>query len=256
MATRNIIEIDEEKCDGCGNCVIACAEGALEIRDGKAKIIKEIYCDGLGACVGDCPQDALRVVMKKAEPFDEEAMEEHLKTLRERQSEERRASDAAGCPGGKLVSFQQRVSAEETQEGDAPASELRNWPVQIHLLPVDAPFFDRADLLVAADCVPFAMGGFHQRLLNGKILAIGCPKLDNTEAYLDKLAQIFANNDIQSITIGYMEVPCCAGLLHVVHKALEASGKAIPVNTVKVSVQGQELPQERQGEDSRVESQS
>lgn len=251
MTMRNIVEIDEEKCDGCGNCIIACAEGALEIRDGKARIIKDMYCDGLGACLGDCPQDALKIVMKEVEPFDEKAVEEHLKTLKEKQKEEISVEAAAGCPGAKLVSFRQGAV---TREGDTPASELRNWPVQIHLIPPTAPFFEGADLLIAADCLPFAMAGFHHSLLQGKILAVGCPKLDDAEAYVDKFTQIFASNDIKSITIGYMEVPCCAGLLHVVRKALEASGKPIPVSTVKVSVQGQELPQDTEPESPQIRS--
>ena len=251
MAMRNIVEIDEEKCDGCGLCVIECAEGALEIRDGKAKIIKDLYCDGLGACIGECPQEALKIVMKEADPFDEEAMEEHLKSLRGEQTQESPPELEAGCPGAKLVQFQSQPTAAPIQEGEAPASALRNWPLQIHLLPVSAPFFNGAELLIAADCVPFAMGGFHSQLLQGKILAIGCPKLDDTGFYIDKLSQIFANNEIKSITIGYMEVPCCAGLLHVVHKALEGSGKEIPVDTVKVSVRG-ELLQEQEEDDSRA----
>ena len=255
MAMRNIVEIDEEKCDGCGLCVIECAEGALEIRDGKAKIIKEMYCDGLGACIGECPQEALTIVKKEADPFDEEAMEEHLKTLRGKQAQESPVELEAGCPGAKLVHLQSQPAAAPLQEGEAPVSALRNWPVQIHLLPVSAPFFNGAELLIAADCVPFAMGGFHAQLLQGKILAIGCPKLDDTGFYIEKLSQIFANNDIKSITIGYMEVPCCAGLLHVVHKALEAGGKAIPVDTVKVSVRGEVLQEEEQ-DDSRVGSSS
>ncbi len=255
MGMRNIVEIDEEKCDGCGLCVIECAEGALEIRDGKAKIIKEMYCDGLGACIGECPQEALTIVKKEADPFDEEAMAEHLKKLRGKQTQEAPCELEAGCPGAKLVHLQAQPSAAPLQEGEAPVSALQNWPVQIHLLPVSAPFFKGAELLIAADCVPFAMGGFHSQLLHGKILAIGCPKLDDTGFYIDKLSQIFANNEIKSITIGYMEVPCCAGLLHVVHKALEASGKAIPVDTVKVSVRG-ELLQEHQQDDSRVGSSS
>ena len=253
MTMRNIVEIDEEKCDGCGNCIIACAEGALEIRDGKARIIKDMYCDGLGACIGDCPQDALKIVMKEVEPFDEQAVEEHLKTLKEKQKKEPSLDGAAACPGAKLVSFRRGAVAHE---GDTSVSALRNWPVQIHLIPPTAPFFDGADLLIAADCLPFAMAGFHQSLLQGKILAVGCPKLDDTEAYVDKFTQIFAHNDIQSITIGYMEVPCCAGLLHVVSKALQASGKPIPVNTVKVSVQGQELPQESEQESPQIKSQT
>jgi Pyruvate/2-oxoacid:ferredoxin oxidoreductase delta subunit len=248
MATRNIVEIDEDKCDGCGLCVIECAEGALEIRDGKAKIIKEMYCDGLGACIGECPQEALKIVVREADPFDEEAMEEHLKSLRGKQAQESPPELAAGCPGANVVQLQPQAAAAAIQQGKAPASALRNWPVQIHLLPVSAPFFNGAELLIAADCVPFAMGGFHPRLLQGKILAIGCPKLDDTGFYLDKLSQIFANNEIKSITIGYMEVPCCAGLLHLVDKALEASGKAIPVDTVKVSVRGEPLQEQEQDE--------
>ena len=255
MAMRNIVEIDEEKCDGCGLCVIECAEGALEIRDGKAKIIKEMYCDGLGACIGECPQEALTIVRKEADHFDEEAMEEHLKTLRGKQTKESPPELEAGCPGAKLVHLQSQPAAAPMQEREASVSALRNWPVQIHLLPVSAPFFQGAELLIAADCVPFAMGGFHSQLLQGKILAIGCPKLDDTGFYIDKLSQIFANNEIKSITIGYMEVPCCAGLLHVVHKALEAGGKAIPVDTVKVSIRG-ELLQEEEQDGSRVGSPS
>lgn len=248
MAVRNIVEIDEEKCDGCGLCVISCAEGALEIRDGKAKIIKEIYCDGLGACIGECPQGALEIVMKESDPFDEEATEEHMKSLRDKKSPE---EAQVGCPGEKLLHFQSQAPASAAQEVDGQTSELRNWPVQIHLLPVNAPFFNGAELLIAADCVPFAMGGFHQRLLSGKILAIGCPKLDDSKFYVNKLEEIFANNDIKSITIGYMEVPCCEGILQVVNKALEASGKEIPVDTVKVSIRGEQIPQE---EGSRLET--
>ncbi len=252
MSLRNIVEIDEEKCDGCGNCVIACAEGALEIRDGKAKIIKEIYCDGLGACIGECPQDALTIIEREAQAFDEEAMEEHLKTLRGQQVKESVVQLEAACPGAKLVTIQHRDPVEAPHKGDAPRSELRNWPVQIHLIPPTAPFFNGADLLIAADCLPFAMADFHPRLLRDKVLAVGCPKLDDTEAYVDKFSQIFANNDIKSITIGFMEVPCCAGLLHVVHKALEASGKQIPVGTVRISVRGDICPEGE--EDSRAKS--
>lgn len=251
MALRNIVEIDEDKCDGCGLCVISCAEGALEIRDGKAKIIKDIYCDGLGACIGECPQGALEIVMKESDPFDEEATEEHVKRLREKETQELPKEVEVGCPGAKLIHFQSQASAPPAQDLGGQTSELRNWPVQIHLLPVNAPFFNGAELLIAADCVPFAMGTFHQRLLRGKILAIGCPKLDDSKFYVEKLGQIFANNDIKSITIGYMEVPCCGGLLHVVNKALEASGKKIPVDTVKVSVRGAEIPHE---EGSKLET--
>lgn len=255
MITRDIVEIDEEKCDGCGDCVIACAEGALEIRDGKARIIREMYCDGLGACIGECPQGALTIVSSEADAFDEEAMEEHLKTLRGEQTEETVSSIQTACPGAKLVHFQQPSSEMEPDPKDRPASALSNWPVQLHLLSETAPFFKESDLLIAADCVPFAMGGFHQRLLRGKILAVGCPKLDDTAAYVSKLSSIFAKNDVRSVTIAYMEVPCCGGLVHVVHKALEASGKAIPVTTVKVGVRGEINEEEERGA-SRVKGQS
>jgi Fe-S-cluster-containing hydrogenase component 2 len=245
MAMRNIVRIDEERCDGCGNCVIACAEGALEIREGKAKIIKEAYCDGLGACIGECPQDALIIESREAAPFDEVAMEEHLKALKEKQNEEGGRLVEPGCPGAKLVVLQPKQAdpLKETS-GDSP-SALRNWPIQIHLLPTNAPFFKGADLLIGADCVAFAMGGFHESLLRGKVLALGCPKLDDVGFYVNKLAQIFSENDIQSVTVGYMEVPCCAGLVHVVQKAVEASGKAIPVSSTKVSLQG-EVVEERE----------
>jgi Pyruvate/2-oxoacid:ferredoxin oxidoreductase delta subunit len=248
MAARNIVEIDEDKCDGCGLCVISCAEGALEIRDGKAKIIKDIFCDGLGACIGECPQGALEIVVKESEPFDEKATEKHVKSLRDKRPPK---EVEAGCPGSRLIHFQSQAPATAVLEVGGRTSALSNWPVQIHLLPVNAPFFNGARLLIAADCLPFAMGAFHQRLLSGKILAIGCPKLDDSKFYVEKLGRIFANNDIKSITIGYMEVPCCAGLLHVVNKAIEASGKQIPVEAVKVSIRGEELSQE---EDSRLET--
>jgi len=232
------------------------AEGALEIRDGKAKIIKEMYCDGLGACIGECPQEALTIVMEEADPFDEEAMEEHLKTLRGKQAQESPPELEAGCPGAKLVHLQSQPSAAPLQEGESSLNPLPHHYRKVRLqfrrcktgrckstcclhpllflmrpscslqrIVFLLPWEDfMAELLIAADCVPFAMGGFHSQLLQGKILAIGCPKLDDTGFYIDKLSQIFANNEIKTITIGYMEVPCCAGLLHVVHKALEASG--------------------------------
>jgi ferredoxin len=216
----------------------------LEILDGKAKLIKEVYCDGLGACIGECPQGALKIVSKEADPFDKEAMEKHLGNLRTLPMQETTSGVETDCPGMKLVKFEsQKSESSKTRDTHGLTSELRNWPVQIHLLPATAPFFDGAELLIAADCVPFAMGDFHQRLLSGKILAIGCPKLDDTGVFVDKLEQILAENDIKSITIGYMEVPCCAGLLHVVHKALKASGRQIPVNIEKVSIRGMEVPE-------------
>ena len=241
MAVRNIVRIDEEKCDGCGNCVIACAEGAIEIRDGKAVIIKESYCDGLGACLGECPRGALTIERRDVEVFDEEAVQAHLARVHGRERQHHKPLPVHGCPGAKALHLPERGAPPAEERRAQAGSALRNWPVQIHLLPVRAPFFDQADVLVAGDCLPFAMGDFHRRLLPGTTLAVGCPKLDDAAAYVNKLAQIFNQNDIRSVKIAYMEVPCCAGLVRIVKKALEASGKAIPVSMVKVGIQGEIL---------------
>jgi len=241
MAVRHIIRIDEERCDGCGNCVIACAEGAIEIRDGKAVIIKESYCDGLGACIGDCPKGALTIETRDAEVFDEEAVKAHLATVRERERRTGKPLAVQGCPGARARRLHHPVEPAAGRKQAQGASALRNWPVQIHLLPVRAPFFDQADVLVAGDCLPFAMGDFHDRLLPGTTLAVGCPKLDDAAAYMNKLAQIFRQNDVRSVKVAYMEVPCCAGLVRIVMEAVEASGKAIPVRTVRIGIQGEVL---------------
>jgi Pyruvate/2-oxoacid:ferredoxin oxidoreductase delta subunit len=240
MTVRNVVRIDEEKCDGCGNCVIACAEGAIEIREGKAVIIKDSYCDGLGACIGECPQGALTIEAREAEEFDEEAVEAHLAAMKGAPPTSAGAASHV-CAGARALHLSSgREPALESRRAGS-GSALRNWPVQIHLLPVRAPFFHQADMLVAGDCLPFAMGDFHERLLPGTTLAVGCPKLDDAAAYVTKLAQIFTQNDIRSVKVAYMEVPCCAGLLRIVKKAVEASGKTIPVSTVKVGVQGEIL---------------
>lgn len=243
MAVRNIVRIDEEKCDGCGNCVIACAEGAIEIRHGKAVIIKDTYCDGLGACIGECPQGALTIEAREAEEFDEKAVMAHLAGMKDRRHHALTSVEAAGhaCPGARALQFPSRRESAPGPRRAGAGSALRNWPVQIHLLPVQAPFFDQADLLLAGDCLPFAMADFHERLLAGTTLAVGCPKLDDAAAYVAKLAQIFSHNDIRSVKVAYMEVPCCAGLLRIAKKAVEASGKAIPVSIVKVGIQGEVL---------------
>jgi ferredoxin len=239
MAVRNIVRIDEEKCDGCGNCVIACAEGAIEIRDGKAAIVKESYCDGLGACLGECPRGALTVEQRDVEGFDERAVKAHLARVQGRERQHHKPLPDHGCPGARALQLPEGGAAPIEERGPQPGSALRNWPVQIHLLPVRAPFFDQANLLVAGDCLPFAMGDFHRRLLPGTTLAVGCPKLDDAAAYVGKLSQIFSQNEIRSVKIAYMEVPCCAGLVRIVKKAVEASGKAIPVSMVKVGIQGE-----------------
>lgn len=252
MAMRNIVRIDEEKCDGCGNCVIGCAEGAIEIRDGKAVIIKESYCDGLGACIGECPRGALTIETRDAEAFDEEAVKAHLATVRERERRPDKPLPDRSCPGARVLHLPGRGEPVAGRRRVQAGSALRNWPVQIHLLPVRAPFFDQADVLVAGDCLPFAMGDFHERLLAETTLAVGCPKLDDAASYVNKLAQIFNQNDIRSVKIAYMEVPCCAGLVRIVKKAVEASGKAIPVSTVKVGIRGDVLEESEQPRDAET----
>lgn len=230
MATRKIVSIDEEKCDGCGQCATACAEGAIEIIDGKAKLISESYCDGLGACLGECPQDAIIIEEREAEEFDEVAVEKHL------------SSEApAACPGSAPRSIERCELVDARGEPGEPSevpSRLTNWPVQLKLVPTKAPYFDGADLLIAADCVPFSYADFHERFLQHKTLLIGCPKLDSAEFYRKKLAQIFIQNDISSIDVVYMEVPCCFGLVHLVHESLKESAKDIPLRLIKIGIKG------------------
>ncbi len=210
---RKIIEIDEELCNGCGDCVISCAEGSLEIIDGKARVISDRYCDGLGACIGECPTGALTIVEREAEEFDVEAVEEHL------------AESKAAPSGGEAAGI----------------SSLSHWPVQIRLVPPNAPFLKGADLLVVADCVPVAFPSFHRDFLEGKVVMMGCPKFDDVDSYVDKFQQIFESADVERITVAIMEVPCCSGLPMVVEKAMAASGKTIPMERVVVSTKGRIL---------------
>jgi len=214
MAKRKIIKIDEEKCNGCGKCVPNCAEGALQIIDGKAKLVSEIFCDGLGACLGHCPQDAITIEEREAEAFDEEKTKEHL--VKEKHTH--------ACPSSKAMEL-------------GGSSQLGNWPVQIMLVPENAPYFDGADLLIAADCVAFAHADFHD-LLKGKVLLIGCPKLDDAKFYVEKLTSIFKENNIKSITTAHMEVPCCFGLISIIKEALEASGKNIDHKEITIGIKG------------------
>lgn len=238
---RKIIEIDEDKCTGCGQCVVACAEGAIEIRDGKAKIIRDLLCDGLGACIGECPEDALKIIEREAEDFDESAVHEHLKK-REAQTESKPM--ACGCPSAQIQSFGgasscQTANVPKTFSGEQSA--LTQWPVQIKLVPPTAPFLKGADLLVVADCVPVAYPSFHKDLLQGRAVMVGCPKFDNAQEYIEKFAQVFKQSGIKSVTIALMEVPCCSGLSMIIRKAMEQSGMDIPVSEVVVGVRGQIL---------------
>lgn len=240
--TRKIIEIDEELCDGCGNCVVACAEGAIEIIDGKAKVIADKYCDGLGACMGDCPQDALKIIEREADEFDEEAVEELLKI---QAATKKTAPAGGGCPSAALKTFPTADGSHDCNcASNAKAvppggpSALGHWPVQIRLVPAGAPFLKGADLLIAADCVPVAYPSFHSDFLKGKAVMIGCPKFDDAQSYVTKLAQVFKESGIKSITSVIMEVPCCAGMPAIINKALEVSGMEIPFKEVVVSAQG------------------
>lgn len=244
---RKIIQIDQEKCDGCGQCVPSCAEGALQIVDGKARLMAEKYCDGLGACLGECPNDALRVIEREAEDFDEEAVEEHMKSMSAAQGPELQPR-AGGCPSAQTQSFSPAKSCQEANQPVSTMSTrsaLSHWPVQIRLVPPSAPFLKGADLLVAADCTPVAYPNFHQDFLDGKVVMVGCPKFDEVQAYVQKFADIFNTAGIKSIDVVTMEVPCCQGLPLIVKKGLELAAKRIPINQVIISTRGEVLKRQK-----------
>ena len=218
---RKIIHIDEEKCNGCGQCVTGCAEGAIALIDGKAKLVSEVYCDGLGACIGECPVGALTLVEKEAPEYDQAAVDKHLATIG-------RAPHAAAsaCPGAA-------PAMAPTQ------SQLGNWPLQLSLMPINAPYLERATLLMAADCTAFAYPDFHRHFVKGKVAIIGCPKLDDAAAYREKLAKIIQANHIEFIHVVYMEVPCCGGLVRLVQQAVADSGCKVPVKLTKIGIGGE-----------------
>jgi NAD-dependent dihydropyrimidine dehydrogenase PreA subunit len=245
---RKIITINEELCDGCGNCVIACSEGALQIIDGKARLLKEDFCDGFGDCMGECPTGALKIEERESKPFDIEATKEYLLQTKgkeavwkmEEAQKKHEAKDQkplpCGCPGSMAQTI--RLTKAGVSPKGTLQPQLRNWPVQIHLLPLKAQFYRGADLLVAADCCSYAYAGFHYDFIKDHTLAIGCPKLDNAAAYREKLATILKENDIRSVSVAYMEVPCCAGLVNLVEAAVKDSGKDIPFKKTKIGIQG------------------
>lgn len=243
---RKIIEINEDLCNGCGNCIISCAEGALQIVEGKAKLVAEKYCDGLGACLGECPTGALKVIEKEAEDFDETAVEHHLAQVK---NEQEQVSDRlpCGCPSTNLQMF---GSKSACQKANTPVShqpmesELTHWPVQIRLVPSTAPFLQGADLLVAADCTPFAYADFHKDFIQGKVVLVGCPKFDDAQLYVDKFTEVFEKANIRSVTTVVMEVPCCQGLPVIVKKAMENAGKSIPMEYVILGLRGDVLKRE------------
>lgn len=246
---RKIIEIDEERCNGCGNCVISCAEGAIEIIDGKAKVISDNLCDGLGACLGDCPEDALKIIEREADEFDEAAVEEHLEQMKEEKKAEPEKM-ACGCPSTHIQSFVSETpgncaSANKPQiMATHQESALSHWPVQIRLVPPNAPFLKGADLLIPADCVPIAFPTLHQDFLKGKAVMMGCPKFDDPDGYVEKFTEVFKTAGLKSITCLIMEVPCCSGLKAIVSKALKLSGEDIPVEYVIINGRGQIVARE------------
>lgn len=239
---RKIVKINEELCNGCGACIINCAEGALKIIGGKAKLVSEKYCDGLGNCL-NCPQGAISIEEREAEEFNEEAVKEYMKE----QSEELRPfQETHACPGSAVRQFGKSAEkAAPVVEKPAAVSESRltHWPVQLTLVPPTAPFLKGADLVLAADCVPFANPNFHQQFLgDNKALVVACPKLDDFEAHQQKLNSIFKQSGIKSVTVVRMEVPCCSGLVHMVKQAMLATGNIIPFNDATISIKGEPVP--------------
>ncbi|MDG6220845.1 MAG: 4Fe-4S binding protein [Candidatus Thermoplasmatota archaeon] len=276
MALRDIVHIDEELCNGCGQCIPNCHEGALQLIDGKARLVSDLFCDGLGACLGHCPVGAISIEKRDAEAYDEKKVMEkmaskgentiraHLVHLREHGAmeffnqgveylkengipvpsgvldDEPKAQEcetlACGCPGSQVRSV---ASSKEEPSRERRPSRLSNWPTQLMLVPVHAPFLQDSDLVLAADCVPFAYPDFHEEFLRGKVLINACPKLDNAEHYVKKLAEMFKNNRIRSISVVHMEVPCCFGLRRMVELALRESGADIPLEDITIGVQGE-----------------
>ncbi len=237
---RKIIKIDEGKCDGCGLCITSCPEGALQIIEGKARLVKESFCDGLGACLGECPTGALTSEKKEVEEYDEkgviehrrketpELLEKHMKHLKGH------ANETTGCPSAKMLQWEKReVNARDGME---ISSELHQWPIQLSLVPESAPYYRDADLILVADCVPFAYANFHKDFLKGNAIAIGCPKLDDFESYVKKVGEIIDKSNIKKLKVVHMEVPCCHGMVHIAREALKGSGRNIHLETVVIGI--------------------
>ncbi len=235
--SRKIIKINEELCDGCGLCVPDCAEGSLQIIDGKAKLVADKLCDGLGACLGSCPTGALQIIEREADEFDEEAVEEYLAELKK--SENKQPAKPMGCPSAQLQSFQ---AASPCQSANTPTTQtdsiLTHWPVQIRLIPPTAPFLQGADLLVAADCTAVSYPNIQQDYISGKVVMMGCPKFDDQQLYVERFTEIFQQSNIKSLTILIMEVPCCGAMLQIIKQAYDNVKPDISVKQVVISIKG------------------
>ena len=277
---RNIINIDEEKCTGCGLCIPGCPEGAIQLIDGKARLVSDLFCDGLGACLGHCPESAITIEEREAEPYNEAKVMEnivkqgentiraHLKHLKDHNEtdllkqavdylkqhsipvpHEKEPSPAVhhhggGCPGSRSQSFIQAAPPQAAQEGSFP-SQLTHWPIQMHLISPRAPHYHKTDMVLAADCVAFSMGDFHKNYLKGKTLAIACPKLDHgMEIYVEKIKALIDEAQINTLTIMIMQVPCCRGLLSLAQQAMEQASRKVPLKIIVVGVQGEILQEE------------
>lgn len=243
---RKIIEIDESLCNGCGACVTGCAEGALEIRDGKAKVVAETFCDGLGACLGHCPTGALAIVEREAPDFDEEAAMAHVAAQKNAQAR------SAGCPSGRPLTLTPCQAANVPASQPATgASTLGTWPIKLRLVQPEAPFLRGARLLLTSDCVPPAFPAFQSAFLPGRVALLGCPKFDDVQSYVDKLTAIVAANDIADITVLQMEVPCCSGMARIAAKAVAEAGKTVPVTRVVVTRRGDIAAMEHMGTEKK-----
>ena len=238
---RKIIKIDESKCNGCGLCATACAEAAISIVDGKAKLVKDQYCDGLGACLGHCPQDAIKIEEREADAFDEVAVMAAKGHVSSSAPAPAASHGHFGCPGMAVRSFKRPEKAPDAPcevEGPYVSSQLAQWPVQLALVPVNAPYWKDVEILLAADCTAFALGAFHSTLLKGRSVAIACPKLDESGEYAGKLAEIISRNEIAGVVVAHMEVPCCSGIVRIGKEALAASGKNLPFRDITVGIGG------------------
>jgi Pyruvate/2-oxoacid:ferredoxin oxidoreductase delta subunit len=242
MAVRKIVSIDENKCNGCGLCIPNCAEGALQIVDGKAKLVKDIYCDGLGACLGECPADAISIIKREAEEFNEEEVEKFLNKKVAQAPLKTAHIHQGGCPGNAVRQF--KAAAQTSDSSIKVSSKLNQWPVQLKLVPTTAQYLKNSDLLITADCVPFAYGNYHNDFLKDKALVVGCPKLDDVNFYTDKLGEIIRLNDLESITVLRMEVPCCSGIAAAAKKARDNAGSDIPVKVITIGIEGDVLKRE------------